>query len=207
MTVLVQLVFTAGLALILSALTVHFRDIRDMLANILTLWFFATPIIYSWRQDNVQRYKTLFNLNPFTHLAISYQEILFFGPVGHWKWLLALGAVSIARVSRRLLAVRSAARLVRGGRVTSGPERDRAGQRLEDLPPLRRPAVRDAEERAAAAQHPARSAAERDVSRAHRRHLSGAEGLDLRRHRPERIGQEHRAEAGRRHHQADRAAP
>src|SRR4051794_9342318 len=51
-TVAVQLVFTAGLALVLSALTVHFRDIRDLLANILMLWFFATPIIYSWRQEN-----------------------------------------------------------------------------------------------------------------------------------------------------------
>ena len=40
--------------------------------------------------------KRLLNLNPFTHLAISYQEILFFhGPFGHWKWLLALGAASI----------------------------------------------------------------------------------------------------------------
>jgi lipopolysaccharide transport system permease protein len=95
-TVLVQLVFTAGLGLILSALTVHFRDIRDLLSNLLMLWFFATPIIYSWRQENVQRYKFLFDLNPFTHIAISYQEILFFGPVGHWKWLLALGAASMA---------------------------------------------------------------------------------------------------------------
>ena len=95
-TVLVQLVFTAGLALLLSALAVHFRDIRDLLSNLLMLWFFATPIIYSWRQENVQRYKALFDLNPFTHIAISYQEILFFGPVGHWKWLLALGAASVA---------------------------------------------------------------------------------------------------------------
>jgi ABC-type polysaccharide/polyol phosphate export permease len=31
-----------------------------------------------------------------THIAISYQEVLFFpGPFGHWKWLLALGVVSI----------------------------------------------------------------------------------------------------------------
>ena len=93
--VLVQLVFTMALALALAALTVHFRDIRDLLANLLTLWFFATPIIYSWTQDNVKAYKSLFDLNPFTHLAISYQEILFFGPVGHWKWLLALGAASV----------------------------------------------------------------------------------------------------------------
>jgi ABC-type polysaccharide/polyol phosphate export permease len=38
----------------------------------------------------------LLKLNPFTHLAITYQEILFFdGPVGHLKWLLVLGAISI----------------------------------------------------------------------------------------------------------------
>jgi ABC-type polysaccharide/polyol phosphate export permease len=94
--VFVQLLFTSGLALILAALTVHFRDIRDLLANILTLWFFATPIIYPWFQPNVKQYKWLFDLNPFTHLAVSYQEILFFnGPIGHWRWLLALGVASI----------------------------------------------------------------------------------------------------------------
>ena len=44
--VAVQFLFTVACALILSALTVHFRDIRDILSNVLTLWFFATPIIY-----------------------------------------------------------------------------------------------------------------------------------------------------------------
>ena len=76
-------------------------------------------------------------------------------------------------------------------------------QRHEDLPALRRPALRDAEERAAAAQHPARSAAERDVSGAAGRLVHGAGGSDVRRHRPERIGQEHGAQARRRHHEAD----
>jgi len=95
--VLVQLVFTIGLSLFLSALTVHFRDLRDVLANVLTLWFFITPIIYPWFQPELQPYRTLFDLNPFTHLAVSYQELLFFtGDFGHWRWLLALGGVSIA---------------------------------------------------------------------------------------------------------------
>ncbi|MDO8794793.1 MAG: ABC transporter permease [Vicinamibacterales bacterium] len=94
--VLVELIFASALALILSALAVHFRDIRDILANVLMLWFFATPIIYPWFQPNVQRFRWLFNLNPFTHLAVSYQEILFFnGPIGHWKWLLAMGVGSV----------------------------------------------------------------------------------------------------------------
>jgi len=90
----VQLVFTAGLALVLSALAVHFRDIRDILANLLTFWFFATPIIYPMEMAPSLG-RTLLNLNPFTHLAISYQEILFYrGAIGHWKWLLALGFAS-----------------------------------------------------------------------------------------------------------------
>jgi ABC-type polysaccharide/polyol phosphate export permease len=94
--VAVELVFTSALALFVSALAVHFRDIRDILANVLMLWLFATPIIYPWFQPNVQQYRGLFNINPFTHLAVAYQEILFFdGPVGHWKWLVALGAVSV----------------------------------------------------------------------------------------------------------------
>ena len=92
---LVQLILTLGFALLLSALTVHFRDIKDILGNLMTFWFFATPIIYpymvmeGWQQRLLQ-------LNPFTHLAITYQEILYFdGPVGHAFWLLVLGAISI----------------------------------------------------------------------------------------------------------------
>jgi ABC-type polysaccharide/polyol phosphate export permease len=93
--VVVQLVFTAALALIVAALAVHFRDIRDILGNVLTLWFFATPIIYPWFQPELQRFRGLFNLNPFTHLVVSYQEILFFnGPIGHWRWLMALGVAA-----------------------------------------------------------------------------------------------------------------
>src|SRR6476620_9550635 len=102
--VAVQLVLTSGLVLTLSALTVHFRDIRDILANVLTFWFFATPIIYPYflfedpkNPGHDVWQATLLKLNPFTHLAISYQEILFFaGPVGHLKWLLLLGVISMA---------------------------------------------------------------------------------------------------------------
>jgi len=93
--VLVQLVLSLGLALIVSALTVHFRDLKDILSNLVTFWFFATPIIYSM-QDAPPIGKLFLDLNPFTHLAVSYQEILFYpGNFGHWKWLVALGAGSL----------------------------------------------------------------------------------------------------------------
>jgi ABC-type polysaccharide/polyol phosphate export permease len=93
--VAVQLVFSIGLALILSALMVHFRDLRDILSNVLTLWFFSTPIIYSMKEAPGLG-KQVLDLNPMTHLIVSYQEILFFpGAIGHWKWLLLMGALSI----------------------------------------------------------------------------------------------------------------
>jgi homopolymeric O-antigen transport system permease protein len=99
--VAVQLVVTTAFALLLSSLTVHFRDIRDILSNLLTFWFFATPIIYPYfmftRPDGSVAWQgQLLKLNPFTHLAITYQEILFFnGPVGHLKLLLLLGVISV----------------------------------------------------------------------------------------------------------------
>ena len=93
--VFTQLLLTIGLALIVSSLTVHFRDLKDLLANLLTFWFFATPIIYPMTIAPGLG-KRMLNLNPFTHLAVSYQEILFFyGPFDHWRWLLGLGAGSI----------------------------------------------------------------------------------------------------------------
>src|SRR6478672_8343457 len=41
LVVAVQFIFTLACALILSALTVHFRDIKDILSNVLTMWLFA----------------------------------------------------------------------------------------------------------------------------------------------------------------------
>jgi len=95
--VLVQLIFTLGLALIVSALTVHFRDIRDLLANILTFWFFVTPIIYSYLNPNVEAFEQYFKWNPFFHIAVSYQEVLFFHGSfieGHLRSLLLMGLAS-----------------------------------------------------------------------------------------------------------------
>ena len=101
--VLVQLIFTVGArALSLAALTVHFRDIRDILANVLMFWFFCDadhlPLVRTRTSAGI---KPLFDLNPFTHLAVSYQEILFFpGPVGHWR----VAARARRRVDRLFLA-------------------------------------------------------------------------------------------------------
>jgi lipopolysaccharide transport system permease protein len=93
---LVQLVLSLGLALLLSALTVHFRDIQNILGHVLHLWFFGTPVIYSYaalNEDSTLR--RVLRLNPMTHIVVSYQQMLFFGRVDHWRGLLLALLVGI----------------------------------------------------------------------------------------------------------------
>ena len=88
--VLVQYVFSLGFALLISSLTVHFRDIKDILANFLTFWFFATPIVYPLSFGTISRsgfLRTLLNLNPMTHIIGGYQSCIFYGELIHWKKL------------------------------------------------------------------------------------------------------------------------
>ena len=90
-----QLLLTIGLALLVSSLTVHFRDLRDLLSNLLTLAFFATPIVYPLSQAPDWA-RPLLALNPFTHLAVAYQEVLVVpGRFEGWPRVIALGVVSL----------------------------------------------------------------------------------------------------------------
>ncbi len=85
---LVQLVLTVGLALFLSALTVHFRDLQSILTHVLHLWFFATPVIYSYAAiGETTLLRRALRLNPMTHVIVTYQQMLFHGNVDHWRGL------------------------------------------------------------------------------------------------------------------------
>jgi lipopolysaccharide transport system permease protein len=93
--VIVQLVLTTGLALVVSSLTVHFRDVRDLLANVLTFWFFATPIIYPIEQAPIS-VRRLLDLNPLTHLIVLYQEALFrSGDFREWRRLVIAAVLAL----------------------------------------------------------------------------------------------------------------
>ena len=89
LVIIVQFVFTLGLALFLAALTVHYRDVKDLLANILTLWFFGSPVIYSYthlaetKPDGLGT--RLLELNPMTHIIEAYHTSMFTGEMLHWR--------------------------------------------------------------------------------------------------------------------------
>jgi lipopolysaccharide transport system permease protein len=92
-----QLPMISGLAVGAAALTVYFKDVRDLLANLLNLLFFVTPILYSL-QSLAGRpvFWWLVRINPFTPFTSAYQQILFFGqPPAASAWL-QMALVSLA---------------------------------------------------------------------------------------------------------------
>jgi lipopolysaccharide transport system permease protein len=77
---LLNLPLVAGLALGASALTVHFKDVRDLLSNLLTLLFFLTPILYPLASlGHLPAVWWLVRLNPLTPFTLAYQDVLFHG--------------------------------------------------------------------------------------------------------------------------------
>ena len=93
--VFTQLLLTVGLALIVSALTVHFRDIQNILSHVLHLWFFATPILYLY-DETTPTLKAILRLNPMTHVIFSYQQMLFEGRFDHGRGLLLAALFAVA---------------------------------------------------------------------------------------------------------------
>ncbi|MBN1271511.1 MAG: ABC transporter permease [Candidatus Aminicenantes bacterium] len=88
LVILIQLIFSLGFSFLISSLTVHFRDIKDILTNLITFWFFASPIVYSEKLVEGKPWlETLLSLNPMTHIMQGYQNCIFFGTMIRWKRL------------------------------------------------------------------------------------------------------------------------
>ena len=79
LVMLVQTFFVAGISLMVSSAAVLFRDLRDIVTNLMQLGFFVTPIIYP--VDRIASYplRALLRANPMTPFVVSYQDIFFRG--------------------------------------------------------------------------------------------------------------------------------
>ena len=99
-----QTIFSIGLALMLSAVMVYFRDIEYLVQVALAMWFFATPIIYplSIVGHKHQRIADLIQANPMTWFATSYQHIWHDDqwPIG-WQMLAMTGIAILSLVAGR----------------------------------------------------------------------------------------------------------
>lgn len=77
MIMAVELVLALGIAMLVSALTVYFRDLEYILGIISMIWMYLTPIIYSVEQVP-KEIMTIFNINPMTPIVIAYRDILYY---------------------------------------------------------------------------------------------------------------------------------
>lgn len=67
LSLIVLLVFTSGISLLTCALNVRFRDVAFFTQAILTVWFYATPIVYSLTFIPY-RYIWFWRINPLTSI-------------------------------------------------------------------------------------------------------------------------------------------
>jgi len=78
---LLQTLFVAGVAMTVSSASVLFRDLRDIISNLLQLGFFVTPIIYLIDNVNSRLLRALLRVNPMTPFVVAYQDVFFFGRI------------------------------------------------------------------------------------------------------------------------------
>jgi len=74
----VQLTFTLGLVYLLSAINVAFRDLQHVVGNLVTLWFFVTPVLYPVSTVPEQFRGWVVLANPMAGIILAYQA-LFYG--------------------------------------------------------------------------------------------------------------------------------
>jgi len=74
-----QALFVAGISLIVSSASVLFRDLRDIVTNVLQLGFFMTPILYLLDSIQSRPIRALLRINPMTPFVVAYQDLFFFG--------------------------------------------------------------------------------------------------------------------------------
>ena len=90
-----QFLVVTGLALLLSALNVFFRDLRNLSRYGLRLWFYLSPSLYTI--DRVpERFRDVYLLNPFARIFTAYRDILLHRGTPASEdllWILGVGAV------------------------------------------------------------------------------------------------------------------
>jgi lipopolysaccharide transport system permease protein len=97
LVILVQMIFSMGVSLFLSAANVFYRDVQQIMEVGILAWFFLTPIIWDVNLLpvskeifglNVPIQRLTYILNPMASIVATYRDILYYGrPIG-WDFFL-----------------------------------------------------------------------------------------------------------------------
>ena len=92
---LLQMLLGTGMALILGAFNVFFRDIQQFVNIFFQVWFWATPIVYlkDYVPENLQ---WVFYANPFYYFVDLYQSVLFFQRPVNTSYLAIAAVISVS---------------------------------------------------------------------------------------------------------------
>ncbi|MHB8933222.1 MAG: ABC transporter permease, partial [Bellilinea sp.] len=97
---LVALLTALAVGLWLSALNVQYRDVQHMLPFLITIWMYASPVVYSLDVVNVSdTWKVLYALNPMVGVIQGFRWAIFGTNPPGWMFGISMGMVLILLVS------------------------------------------------------------------------------------------------------------
>jgi teichoic acid transport system permease protein len=78
------IVLSSGLAMIVAALQVYFRDLKSFMPYLLRVWLYGSPVLY-YAHEMPEQYRFLLDVNPLGQLLAAWSEVLNRGgaPTGH----------------------------------------------------------------------------------------------------------------------------
>lgn len=84
---IIEYLLALGITLIVSGVTVYFRDLEYLLSIITMAWQFLSPVMYGIDQVP-ERLRFIFNLNPMSPVITAYRDILYYKQVPHFITLI-----------------------------------------------------------------------------------------------------------------------
>jgi ABC-type polysaccharide/polyol phosphate export permease len=91
-----------GLAMIVSALQVYFRDLKDFMPYLLRVWLFASPVLY-FADEMPERYRFLLFANPLGELLSAWSDVINGGGTPSGEQLAVAGAWAVGLVGAGFL--------------------------------------------------------------------------------------------------------
>lgn len=77
LVIFIQFFLVVGVSLLVSSLTVFFRDLQHLISIIMMIWFFGTPIIYPLSLVP-EKFRIIMMANPMTTAAMYYRNMFYY---------------------------------------------------------------------------------------------------------------------------------
>lgn len=107
---LLVLICLSWMALVSAVISARYRDVPQLIANILQILFWLTPLMYFPEQLHEKRF--IADYNPFTHMIALVREPLLGGEPSLNDWLIVLAIAVVGWIGTFLFFARFRARIV-----------------------------------------------------------------------------------------------